>query len=148
MVNDAYLRQEVKMDVVSDEISEQVVAEMEPQQEGETDLAKTRPAPGNDTMQTGSPGLVPEPPTLGQESAKGPGVGQVPEQPEQTPEPPAETIEPPTPAPKRVRKVRVAPKEAAPQHTPDPDYWRSRLQEHRGNQRAAKSERYGNLRIM
>ncbi len=116
------------MDVVSDEISEQVVAEMEPvQQEGETDLAKTPPAP-SDTMQTGSPGLVPPL--------------------EQPMEPPAETIEPPTPAPKRVRKVRVVPKETAPQHTPDPDYWRSRLQEHRGNQRAAKSERYGNLRIM
>ncbi len=118
------------MDTVSDEISEQVVAEMEPvQQEGETDLAKT-------------------PPALGQRSAQEPGIGQVPEPSvEQTPEQP-EQLEPPTPAPKRVRKVRVVAKETAPQHTPDPDYWRSRLQEHRGNQRAAKSERCGKLRIM
>ena len=116
------------MDVVSDEISEQVVAETEPvQQEGETDLAKTPPAPSNDSVQTGSPGIVPEQPA------------------EQTPE----QLEPPTPAPKRVRKVRVrAPTEAPSPTPPNPDYWRSRLEEHRGNQRAAKSERYGNLRIM
>ena len=108
------------MDTVSDEISEQVVAEEPVQQEGETDLAKT-------------------PPTASKELAQAP--EQTPEQPEQ--------LEPPAPAPKRVRKVRVVPpKETAPQHTPNPDYWRSRLQEHRGNQRAAKSERYGNLRIM
>ncbi len=120
------------MDVVTDEISEQVVAEPV-QQEGETDLAKTLPvelvsaAPSNDSVQTGGVDLMPEPPV------------------EQTPE----QLEPPTPAPKRVRKVRVrAPTEAPSPTPPNPDYWRSRLQEHRGNQRAAKSERYGNLRIM
>ncbi len=87
---------------------------------------------------------------------------EVPEPPvEQVPEPPVEqvieqsveatsSLEPPTPAPKRVRKVRVrAPTDTAPQHTPpDPNYWRSRLEEHRANQRTAKNERYGNLRIM
>ena len=119
------------MDTVSDEISEQVVAEMEPvQQEGETDLAKTRPATDKETAQEPGVDLVPEPP-----------VEQTPEQPEQ--------LEPPAPAPRRVRQVRVrAPTDAPSPTPPNPDYWRSRLQEHRGNQRAAKSERYGNLRIM
>ena len=61
-------------------------------------------------------------------------------------------MEPPTPAPRiRVRKVRVkAPtdtREAQPE-APDPNYWNSRLQEHRSSQRLAKDERYGNLRIM
>ena len=47
--------------------------------------------------------------------------------------------------PPRVRKVRI-------QETPPPkanhEYWGDRLQEHRTTQRQAKSERYGNLRIM
>ena len=63
-------------------------------------------------------------------------------------------LEPPTPAPtRRVRKVRVkAPTDTAvtqaPTAPPDPNYWSSRLQEHRSSQRLAKAERYGNLRIM
>ena len=47
--------------------------------------------------------------------------------------------------PPRVRKVRV--KEPPPQKA-NHVYWGDRLQEHRTNQRLAKSERYGNLRIM
>ena len=47
--------------------------------------------------------------------------------------------------PPRVRKVRI-------KETPPPKanhvYWGDRLQEHRTNQRLAKNERYGNLRIM
>ncbi len=59
-------------------------------------------------------------------------------------------MEPPTPAPRvRVRKVKVkAPADTKPQPAPDPNYWNSRLQEHRSSQRLAKDERYGNLRIM
>ncbi len=113
------------MDVL-DEISEQV------------EMEQVTPAPSN------------EQPMEPMEPMEQPMEQQVEQQVEQ----PMEQLEPPTPA-KRVRKVRVAKetapqhtKETAPQHTPDPDYWRSRLQEHRGNQRAAKSERYGNLRIM
>ena len=57
-------------------------------------------------------------------------------------------IEPPTPdPPARVRKVRVRAPTDAPA-APDPNYWSSRLQEHRSSQRLAKDERYGNLRIM
>jgi hypothetical protein len=48
-------------------------------------------------------------------------------------------------SPPRVRKVRI-------QEPPPPkanhEYWGDRLQEHRATQRQAKSERYGNLRIM
>jgi hypothetical protein len=47
--------------------------------------------------------------------------------------------------PPRVRKVRVK------EHPPPKAnhvYWGDRLQEHRTNQRLAKNERYGNLRIM
>jgi hypothetical protein len=47
--------------------------------------------------------------------------------------------------PPRVRKVRI--KEAPPQKA-NHVYWGDRLQEHRTNQRLAKNERYGNLRIM
>jgi hypothetical protein len=55
----------------------------------------------------------------------------------------------PTPARPRVRKVRVrAPTDTKPAAPPDPNYWNSRLQEHRSSQRLAKDERYGNLRIM
>ena len=55
---------------------------------------------------------------------------------------------PPTPAPKRIRKVRLrAPTEAPSPTPPNPDYWRSRLEENRGNQRAAKNERYGTQRM-
>ena len=71
------------------------------------------------------------------------------EQPEQVIEPPEQVIEPPTPARPRVRKVRVsAPTDTPVSSPPDPNYWSSRLQEHRSNQRLAKTERYGNLRIM
>ena len=67
------------------------------------------------------------------------------------------SLEPPTPAPRpRVRKVGVKgdpppvsqPPTQASRPTPDPNYWNSRLQEHRSSQRLAKDERYGNLRIM
>ena len=61
-------------------------------------------------------------------------------------------IQPEAPVPKerlpRVRKVSI--KEPAPQpllKTPH-EYWGDRLEEHRSNQRVAKDERYGNLRIM
>ena len=47
--------------------------------------------------------------------------------------------------PPRVRKVRV--KEPPPPKA-NHVYWGDRLQEHRTNQRLAKNERYGNLRIM
>ena len=75
---------------------------------------------------------------------------QVIEQPEQVIEQPEQVIEPPTPARPRVRKVRVrAPTDTQPVSSPpDPNYWSSRLQEHRSSQRLAKTELYGNLRIM
>jgi hypothetical protein len=108
-------------------------------------------------METVSDEVQIEPPV---EVAEEP-VAPATEPPVEVPEPPVEqvieqsveatsSLEPPTPAPKRVRKVRVrAPTDTAPQHTPpDPNYWRSRLEEHRANQRTAKNERYGNLRIM
>ncbi len=84
-----------------------------------------------------------------------PPMEQPPEQPmEQPPEQPMEqgaSLEPPTPAPRpRVRKVKVNATPVASQPAPphDPNYWSSRLQEHRSSQRLAKDERYGNLRIM
>jgi hypothetical protein len=49
--------------------------------------------------------------------------------------------------PARVRKVRV--QSTTPTTAPpDPHYWRSRLEEHRNQQRASKNERYANLRFM
>jgi hypothetical protein len=48
-------------------------------------------------------------------------------------------------SPPRVRKVRI--KEPPPQKA-NHVYWGDKLQEHRATQRQAKSERYGNLRIM
>ena len=74
------------------------------------------------------------------------------EQPMEQPMEP-DPIEPPTPDPRvRVRKVKVkAPtdtRESAPTPAPDPNYWNSRLQEHRSNRQSAKTERFGNLRIM
>ena len=48
--------------------------------------------------------------------------------------------------PPRVRKVRV--KDPPPPPKANHVYWGDRLQEHRTNQRLAKNERYGNLRIM
>jgi hypothetical protein len=75
--------------------------------------------------------------------------------------PPPDPIEPPTPGSRtRVRKVRVrAPTDVGlpdqggvtPYVTPrvprDPNYWNSRLQEHRSSQRLAKAEHYSSLRI-
>ncbi len=120
------------MEVGSEQIGGQVVAETQAvQQGGETDLARSSAGPDKEAMQTGRSGLVPDPAL------------------EQTPEQAVETIEPPAPAPKRVRKVRVrAPTDTQPAPPPDPNYWNSRLQEHRSSQRLAKAERYGNLRIM
>ena len=65
-------------------------------------------------------------------------VGEAPEAPPEMPQKPAR-------AP-RVRKVRVVP--ASPPAMPDHAYWTERLREHRANERAAKNERYGNLRIV
>jgi hypothetical protein len=61
-------------------------------------------------------------------------------------EAPTEVQQKPEP---RIRKVRVnAPAPApAPAQPPPHVYWPSRLQEHRDAQRAAKDERYSNLRI-
>ena len=66
-------------------------------------------------------------------------------------EPPMEqAIEPPVEKPKpKVRKVRVrAPTDPVAPVAPDPNYWRSRLEEHLAHRREAKSERYANLRIL
>jgi hypothetical protein len=103
----------------------------------------------SDQVQVEPPEEVTEPPEQVTEPP-----AQFTEPPEQVTEPPEQVTEQPVEAtsskPKRVRKVRVrAPTDTAPQHTPpDPNYWRSRLEEHRTRQRVAKNERYGNLRIM
>jgi hypothetical protein len=56
-------------------------------------------------------------------------------------------MEQPRAKPARVRKVRV--QSVAPTTAPpDPHYWRSRLEEHRNQQRASKNERYANLRFI
>jgi hypothetical protein len=91
------------------------------------------------------PGLITEPPM---EQAIEPPIEQAIEPPmEQAIEPPMEqAIEPPKP---KVRKVRVrAPTDPVAPVAPDPNYWRSRLEEHLAHRREAKSERYANLRIM
>ena len=63
----------------------------------------------------------------------------------EAPEAPPEMPQKPTRAP-RVRKVRVVP--ASTPAVPDHAYWTERLREHRANERVAKDERYGNLRIV
>jgi hypothetical protein len=86
------------------------------------------------------PEVLPPPPDISQEMA------ETPEMPEMSPEMP-ETPQKPTRAP-RIRKVRVAPaREASPPPKPDHAFWAERLRSHRANERAAKDERYGNLRI-
>jgi hypothetical protein len=80
------------------------------------------------------PEVLPPPPDISQEMAE-------------TPEIPPETPQKPARAP-RIRKVRVAPaREASPPPKPDHAFWAERLRSHRANERAAKDERYGNLRI-
>lgn len=88
--------------------------------------------------------LAEAPPDISQEMPETPEIP--PEMPE-TPELPPETPQKPTRAP-RIRKVRVAPaREASPPPKPDHAFWAERLRSHRANERAAKDERYGNLRI-
>jgi hypothetical protein len=90
------------------------------------------------------PEVLPPPPDISQEMAETPEMS--PEMPEM-PELPPETPQKPTRAP-RIRKVRVAPaREASPPPKPDHAFWAERLRSHRANERAAKDERYGNLRI-
>ena len=95
------------------------------------------------------PEVLPEAPDLSQEMAEMP--PETPEMPPETPEMPPEMppeTRRPTRAP-RIRKVRVAPaaREASPPPKPDHAFWAERLRAHRANERAAKDERYGNLRI-
>jgi hypothetical protein len=88
--------------------------------------------------------LAEAPPDISQEMPETPEMS--PEMPEM-PELPPETPQKPTRAP-RIRKVRVAPaREASPPPKPDHAFWAERLRSHRANERAAKDERYGNLRI-
>ena len=86
--------------------------------------------------------LAEAPPDLSQEMPP----EMPPETPEMAPEMPPEAQKP-TRAP-RIRKVRVVPaREASPPPKPDHAFWAERLRSHRANERAAKDERYGNLRI-
>ena len=87
--------------------------------------------------------LAEAPPDLSQEMAETPETPEMPA----TPEMPPETPQKPTRAP-RIRRVRVvhATREASPT-PPDHAFWAERLRAHRANERAAKDERYGNLRI-
>ena len=68
-------------------------------------------------------------------------VGEAPGMPEAPPEMPQKPARAP-----RVRRVRVVP--ASPPTMPDHAYWTERLREHRANERVAKNERYGNLRLV
>ena len=64
------------------------------------------------------------------------------------PEMPPEMPQKPARAP-RIRKVRVVPaREASPPPMSDHAFWTERLRAHRATDRAAKDERYGNLRIV
>jgi hypothetical protein len=90
------------------------------------------------------PEVLPPPPDISQEMAETP---EIPPETPEMPELPPETPQKPTRAP-RIRKVRVAPaREASPPPKPDHAFWAERLRSHRANERAAKDERYGNLRI-
>jgi hypothetical protein len=90
------------------------------------------------------PEVLPPPPDISQEMAETP---EMPPETPEMPELPPETPQKPTRAP-RIRKVRVAPaREASPPPKPDHAFWAERLRSHRANERAAKDERYGNLRI-
>ena len=92
--------------------------------------------------------LEPPAPEMEPETPETPEMpAETPEMPEMPPEMPPETQKP-TRAP-RIRKVRVAPaaREASPPPPPDHAFWAERLRAHRANERAAKDERYGNLRI-
>jgi hypothetical protein len=90
------------------------------------------------------PEVLPPPPDISQEMAETP---EMPPETPEMPELPPETPQKPARAP-RIRKVRVAPaREASPPPKPDHAFWAERLRSHRANERAAKDERYGNLRI-
>jgi hypothetical protein len=134
------------MDTVIEQVEEPVPEQVELEEGGPTapDLV-SEGGPGS--LQEGGQGSLPEPDL----------TSEYQEPVLDTPPPPSALKRHP-----RVRKVRVqAPSDtrasqpssnddtraSQPSSPQDPNYWAGRLQEHRSNQRAAKNERYGNLRI-